>query len=83
MLQIKLTEVNKFQSGASIWHDNFKKMSLLEIENNVQDNLQSYAKVGYNSFTFFRPTNTVHIQKIDIKTLEDIFMTDQYGLLMD
>lgn len=79
--QIKLTETPLPNGGVRKYNPKFRDMSIEEIETQEQSSLQSYAAVGYNSFTFHRSTGTISIQRISIKTIDDVFMTDQYGLL--
>lgn len=79
--QIKLTEISLPSGGVRKYNPKFRDMSIEDIEAQEQESLQSYAEVGYNSFTFHRSTGTISIQRIDIKTIQDVFITDQYGLL--
>jgi predicted CopG family antitoxin len=58
-------------------------LSTKEIENQLQENLKTYLPFGYNSFLFNRSLSTIYIQKIEVKTIQDIFNTDIYGLLND
>lgn len=81
MTTIKLTEVNTPMGGVRKYNPSFRDMPIDLIEKQEQDDLQSYASVGYNSFTFHRSTGTISIQRIAVKTMEDVFLTDQYGLL--
>ena len=80
-MRIYLTETKVPQGGASFYRSDFRTLPLNEIENILQEDMQAYSNVGYNSFTFHRSTGTVNIRKVEIKTIEDIFITDQYGLL--
>ena len=79
--KIRLTETALPQGGAQKYNPKFRDMAIEDIENMEQEDLQSYAEVGYNSFTFHRSTGTISIRKIEVKTMQDVFMTDQYGLL--
>lgn len=80
-MRIYLTETKVPQGGASFYRHDFRILPLSEIEDILQDDFQAYSKVGYNSFTFHRETGNVSVRKVEIKTIEDIFITDQYGLL--
>jgi hypothetical protein len=80
-MKIKLTETKLPHGGVRKYNPKYRDMSIEEIENYEQDDLKSYSDVGYNSFTFHRATGTISIQRIKVKTLDDIFMTDIYGLL--
>jgi len=82
-MQIKLTETTIPMGGAQKYNPKFRDMAINDIETQEQDDLQSYAQVGYNSFTFHRSTGTIAINRIEVKTLQDIFNTDMYGLLQD
>lgn len=78
---IKLTETPTTTAGAQIWNQKFYTMPLIEIENVLQDELQSYYSAGYNSFMFHRQTGTVSVRKIAVQTMKDVFETDSFGLL--
>lgn len=83
-MKIVLTETKSPLGGVHLYNPKFRDMSIAEIEEQEQSNLRSYADVGYNSFTFNRACGLVAIQKIHpIKTLQDILLTDMYGLLND
>ena len=82
-MQIKLTETNNFYGSAQTYNPKWRNMELSEIEKEQQDDLKSYADVGYNSFLFNRNLATIYIQKIEVKTMQDVFKTDIYGLLAD
>lgn len=82
-VKIKLTEKPYPMGGCSIYRPDFRDMAIEDIENELQESLQSYADVGYNSFTFNRPCGIISINRISIKTLDDVFNTDMYGLLTD
>lgn len=82
-MQIKLTETNNFYGSAQTYNPKWRNMELSEIEKEQQNDLKSYADVGYNSFLFNRILSTIYIQKIEVKTLNDIFKTDVYGLLAE
>jgi hypothetical protein len=57
-------------------------MELKDIEREQQENLKSYADVGYNSFLFNRTLSTIYIRKIvNVDTLRKVFETDIYGIL--
>lgn len=80
--RIVLTSIEIPSGGYTIYNKKFKDMLLTSIEDEVQDELQSFAAVGYNSFCFCRKTSSIHIRKIEkIKSMEDVILTDQYGLL--
>lgn len=80
--QIKLTEISQpIFGGVESWNPKYRDMTLEQIEAIEQDNFQSWANVGYNSFTFHRDTATIRIQQVEVKTITDVFMTDMYGLL--
>lgn len=80
--QIKLTEISyPVFGGVESWNPKYRDMTLAQIEAIEQDNFQSWANVGYNSFTFHRDTATIKIQRVEIKTIADVFRTDMYGLL--
>lgn len=81
MAHIYLTETETPQGGYQMFLKAFTEMPTPKIEDLLQKDLQEFASVGYNSFTFHRKTGTVSIRKIEVKTLGDVFMTDQYGLL--
>lgn len=78
---IKLTETKSPHGGCRIYRPDFRELPTEVIENELQEDLQSYANVGYNSFTFNRATGTISIRKIDVKTIDDVLNTDMYGLL--
>jgi hypothetical protein len=80
-LNIILTEIKIPTGGATIYRKDFRTLPKVEIEAILQDGLQSYLSVGYNSFLLCRVTGTVHIQKLEIKTIDDVFLTDPFGLL--
>lgn len=80
-MKIVLTETSPPNGGVRKYNPKYRDMSIKEIENFEQDDLQSYAEVGYNSFTFHRQTGTISIQRIEVKTLNDVFITDMYGIL--
>lgn len=81
-MRIKITEVKELNfEGCEIWKPEFRDMSIQDIEDTLQEQLQSYVDVGYNSITFHRETAIVFIRKVEIKTLENIFETDIFGLL--
>lgn len=80
-MKIQLTETMVPMGGASFYRPDFRTLPLNEIEDILQDDLVAYSKVGYNSFTFHRQTGTVNARKVEIKSLDDVFITDQYGLL--
>ena len=82
-MQIKLTETDNFYGSAQIYNPKWRNMELSEIEKEQQNDLKSYADVGYNSFLFNRNLATIYIQKIEVKTMQDVFKTDIYGLLAD
>lgn len=82
-MNIILTETKDFFNCVQCHHPHFRNMSLKEIEKEQQKNLQSYLGAGYNSFLFNRDLSTIYIQKIEVKTFEDILKTDVYGLLND
>lgn len=82
-MNIKLTETTDFFNCAQCYCPSFRNMELKDIEREQQINLKSYADVGYNSFLFNRILSTIYIQKIEVKTLNDIFKTDVYGLLAE
>jgi hypothetical protein len=80
--RIVLTSIEIPTGGATIWNPKYRDMLLTAIEDDAQEDLQSYAAAGYNSFLFCRITSSIHIQKIEkIKSIEDVLLTDQYGLL--
>lgn len=79
--KIILTEVKQPMQGAQSWNPKFRNMTLKEIENHEQKYLQKFASCGYNSFVFHRDTATITINFVQVKTIEDVFMTDMYGLL--
>lgn len=79
--KIKLTETHLPTGGSRFWNRKFYTMPVTEIEDLLQEELQQYAAAGYNSFLFHRVTGTVFIRKIEIKSIDDILATDQYGLL--
>jgi len=54
--QIKLTETKSPCGGVRKYNPKFREMPIEQIENMEQEDLQSYAAVGYNSFTFHRST---------------------------
>jgi hypothetical protein len=82
-MKIILTEIKAPTGGYEIWHKDYHTKPLAEIEEENQDTFQSFSSVGYNSFCFCRVTGSVHIRKVEVKTIEDVFITDQYGLLSD
>ena len=82
-MNIVLTETKEFFNCAQSYHQSFKQMSLKEIEQQQQKDLKSYLDAGYNSFLFNRDLSTIFIQKIEVKSIEDILKTDVYGLLND
>lgn len=82
-LQIILTETTGFFNCAQCYCPSFRNMELKDIAREQQNNLQSYANVGYNSFLFNRTLSTIYIRKVEVKTLKDIFNTDMYGILKD
>ena len=51
-MQIKLTETNNFYGSAQTYNPKWRNMELSEIEKEQQNDLKSYADVGYNSFLF-------------------------------
>lgn len=71
--EIKLTEINTPLGGVRKYNPAFRSMPLEDIEKQEQTDLQSYAEAGYNSFTFHRSTGTISINRIEIKTLADVF----------
>jgi hypothetical protein len=79
--KIKLTEIDYPMGGAQKYNPKFRTMPIADIEDMEQDDLQSYASVGYNSFTFHRSTGTIWINRIQVKTIQDVLLTDQYGIL--
>ena len=79
--KIKLTETATPMGGASLYNPKYRDLSIELIEDLEQETLQSYAAVGYNSFTFHRLCAQINIRKIEVKTMDDVFMTDTYGLL--
>lgn len=79
--QIKLTETKYPMGGCSIYKPAFRNMAISEIEAEQQDNLQSYAEFGFNSFTFNRACGLISINKMTVKTISDVLLTDQYGIL--
>ncbi len=83
MVNIHLTETEDWPSvsGIQIYRADFRSLSLKEIEDLTQKDLQSYLDVGYNSFMFNRTLATIFIRKIEVKTLQDVFDTDIYKIL--
>ena len=79
--QIILTETSAPHGGVQIYRADFRELPIDKIETELQESLQSYASVGYNSFTLHRMTGTISIQRIEVKTMKDVFITDMYGLL--
>jgi hypothetical protein len=82
-MKITLTELPTPKGGCQIYRPYFRDMSLQQIEDELQEDFKSYSDVGYNSFTFCRAVATISIRRIEIKTIQDILETDQYGLLND
>ena len=80
-MRIYLTETMTPRGGATFYKPEFRLMPISDIELLLEDDLIAYERVGYNSFTFHRPTGTVSVRKIEIKTIDDIFETDKYGIL--
>jgi len=81
---IKLTETNDWPcNGCQIYGADLRHKELSDIEDELQDELKSYANVGYNSFLFNRSLATIFISRIEVKTMQDVFNTDMYGLLTD
>ncbi len=80
-MKIILTETISPMGGCSIYRPDFRNMDIKDIEIEFQDELKSYANVGYNSFTFCRSCGLISINRIKVKTLQDVFNTDMYGLL--
>jgi len=81
MPTIKLTEIHTPTGGAQMWNKKFYTMPTNEIENLLQEEFKQYAAAGYNSFLFCRKTGSVHIKKVEVKTMQDVFQTDIYGIL--
>lgn len=79
--KIKLTETKLPMGGAQKYNPKFRDMPLADIEAQEQSDLQSYANVGYNIFTFHRSTGTISMRRIDVKTIQDVLDTDMYGML--
>ena len=82
-MQIKLTETNNFYGSAQTYNPKWRNMELSEIEKEQQKNKKNKKEEGYNSFLFNRNLATIYIQKIEVKTMQDVFKTDIYGLLAD
>jgi hypothetical protein len=82
-MNIVLTETKDFFNSAQSYNPKFRDMPLKEIEEQEQENLQSYLNVGYNSFLFNRDMATIYIKKIEVKCFDDILKTDVFGLLND
>jgi hypothetical protein len=82
-MNIILTETKNFWNCAQIYNPSYRNMDIKQIEKEQQSNLKTYLDVGYNSFLFNRNLATIYIRKVEIKTLEDIFETDVFGLLND
>lgn len=82
-MKIVLTETEKFFSCMQTHCPSWRNKIIKEIENQLQENLKTYLPFGYNSFLFNRELSTIYIQKIEVKTIEDVFNTDIYGLLND
>ena len=81
-MKIRLTETNDFFNCAQRYCPTFRNMELKDIEREQQENLKSYADVGYNSFLFNRTLSTIYIRKIvNVDTLRKVFETDIYGIL--
>jgi|688.fasta_scaffold2516262_2 hypothetical protein len=81
-MKIRLTETNDFFNCAQCYCPTFRNMELKDIEREQQENLKSYADVGYNSFLFNRTLSTIYIRKIvNVDTLRKVFETDIYGIL--
>ena len=82
-MNIILTETTNFWNCAQTYCPSWRNETIENIAKQQQENLKSYADVGYNSFMFNRALSTIYIRKVEIKTLENIFETDIYGLLND
>jgi len=81
-MKIVLTETTDFFNCAQCYCPSFRNMELKDIEREQQENLQSYANVGYNSFLFNRVLSTIFIRRVvNVDTLRKIFETDTFGLL--
>ena len=81
--KIILTEIPTPTGGAQMWNKKFYTMQKTEIEELLQEEFNQYMNAGYNSFLFCRITGSVHIQKVDVKTIKDVLLTDSFGLLND
>lgn len=82
-MNIQLTEVSTPTGGYDIYRKEFRWMKIEDIEKELQETMQQAMKCGYNSFLFCRATGTVHMHKREVKTLDDVFLTDPYKLLDD
>lgn len=81
-MRIYLTETVAPRGGATFYKPEFRTMPILDIELLLEDYLHALEKAGYNAFTIHRATGTVSVRKIKkIKTIDDIFETDKYGIL--
>jgi hypothetical protein len=81
--RIVLTEVKQPMKGAQSWNPKFRNMTLQEIEEQEQSYLQKFASCGCNSFLFHRDTSTITMNFVKVKSIDDILITDMYGLLND
>jgi hypothetical protein len=78
---IKLTETDTLHSGYQFYDKYFTTMDISEIEKLLQPDLRSLHVAGYNSFLLHRASGTVSCRKVEVKTLQDVFETDMYGIL--
>jgi hypothetical protein len=67
--------------GVQLYNPKYRHMDIAEIEKERQDELKNYFEYGYNSFTFNRVCGVISIRRIKATTLQEIFLTDEYGLL--